>query len=53
MESPTKFAFGGGGLATVFLTSKTGDAGDPGGFLYRATPGVAGRAETPFGYDPG
>jgi sugar lactone lactonase YvrE len=53
MKSPTKFAFGGAGLATVFLTSKTGGAGDPGGFLYRATPGVAGRAETPFGYDPG
>ena len=53
MASPTKLAFGGAGLATVFLTSKTGDAGDPGGFLYRATPGVTGRAETPFGYDPG
>lgn len=52
MPDPTKLAFGGDGLATAFLTSKSGAAEDLGGFLCRATPAVPGRAETAFGYAP-
>src|SRR5690606_7054590 len=39
MASPTKPVFGGAGLATVFLTSKAGATGEPGGCLFKATPG--------------
>ena len=52
MLNPTKLAFGGAGLDTAFLTSKSGTGNDPGGFLFRAAPAVAGRAETAFGYAP-
>jgi len=52
MLNPTKLAFGGAGRTTAFLTSKSGPADDPGGFLYRVTPLVAGREETAFSYAP-
>jgi len=50
MASPTKLAFGGADLRRIFLTSKTGAGDDPGGCVMTATPGLAGRCETPFGY---
>lgn len=52
MAHPTKFAFGGEGLGTIFLTSKTGTGEGDGGHLCVATPDVRGRAETAFGYAP-
>lgn len=52
MAAPTKFVFGGADLGTVFLTSKAGGEDDPGGYLFRATPGLQGRRETPFAYAP-
>lgn len=52
MADPTKIAFGGPDLGTIFLTSKTGAGDAAGGHLYVATPGVRGRAERPFGYAP-
>jgi sugar lactone lactonase YvrE len=50
MASPTKFAFGGASLETVFLTSKGGAGDEAGGFLCKAEPGPRGRRESRFGY---
>ena len=52
MPDPTKFAFGGPGLGTIFLASKSGAPDSDGGHLCIATPDVSGRGETPFGYSP-
>jgi len=50
MADPTKIAFGGAQLDQVFLTSKIGGGG---GCLAVARPGLRGRAQTLFGYQPG